>query len=91
MPISFLEAFSFGVCVVSNQNPDNLTQKFGVYVGHSIGDGFDDVYKYVEAINNLLSNEAALKDKSFAAYEYIRKVHSVENFNKLLSFIIETD
>jgi glycosyltransferase involved in cell wall biosynthesis len=43
LPISFLEALSFGTLLVSNRNPEALTEKFGIHVGDVLGDGFDKV------------------------------------------------
>lgn len=83
LPVSFLEAFSYGLCVVSNQNPDNLTDKYGIYIGQSLGDGFEDVDKFIQAIVLLLSNDKLFKDKSNAAYQYVSNVHSIDNFGKL--------
>lgn len=85
LPISFLEAFAYGVTVVSNQDPDGLTSKFGIATGKSIGDGFDSVDSFVKAISYLMEHEEERYEKAKAAYDYIRSVHSVENFKKVLS------
>jgi glycosyltransferase involved in cell wall biosynthesis len=37
LPISFLEALSFGTLLVSNRNPEELTEKFGIHVGDVLG------------------------------------------------------
>lgn len=33
IPISFLEALSYGTLIVSNRNPENLASQFGNWVG----------------------------------------------------------
>lgn len=84
LPISFLEALSFGTLIVSNRNPENLTEKFGIYVGEVLGDGFDKVDLYVNAINTLLKDELTRDELATQAIEYIKQHHNVENFtNKL--------
>lgn len=77
VPISFLEALSYGTLIVSNQNPDGLTDRFGVYVGKVLGDGFDSVDKFKKGINKILSNEVRRKEISVEAVDYIRENHSV--------------
>lgn len=53
IPVSFLEALSFGTLLVSNQNPDDLTSRFGKWIGSLPGDGFERVPAFVEAIREL--------------------------------------
>lgn len=80
LPVSFLEAFAFGITVVSNQNPDGLVAKFGRYVGPSLGDGWDDVPKFVEAIDCLMRDECKRMQLSLEAENYVRRVHDMDNF-----------
>lgn len=82
LPISFLEALSYGTLLVSNRNPEDLTSKFGIHVGNVLGDGFDKVDLYVEAIKKIIKNDEYRKKTSIEATEYIRKIHNVENFIK---------
>lgn len=82
LPISFLEALSYGVLIVSNRNPENLTEKFGVHVGDVLGDGFDKVDLYCSAVNKLMNNDILQKQLAVKAIQYINKVHTVERFVK---------
>lgn len=82
LPISFLEALSYGTLIVSNRNPDDLTAKFGVYVGNVLGDGFNKVDLYVSAIQKLMGDEQAMQDLSLQAIEYIKAVHNIKSFQK---------
>lgn len=88
LPISFLEALSYGTLLVSNRNPENLTDKFGVYVGNVIGDGFDKVDLYVNAIDYLIGNDEYRKKLSFEAIQYIKHTHNVERFVKDLRQVL---
>ena len=37
LPITFLEALAYGTLLVSCRNPDDLTSKFGEFVGTILG------------------------------------------------------
>lgn len=90
LPISFLEALSYGTLLVSNRNPEDLTSKFGIHVGDVLGDGFDKVDLYVDAITNILSNDENRKKLSLEAIEYIKNIHNVPKFiHDLRQVIVE--
>ncbi|TCB49811.1 glycosyltransferase [Acinetobacter sp. ANC 4779] len=90
LPISFLEALSYGTLLVSNRNPEDLTSKFGIHVGDVLGDGFDKVDLYVDAINHLLSNNEEREKISKEAIEYIKTIHNVPKFiSDLRKVIVE--
>lgn len=80
LPISFLEALSYGTLLVSNRNPEELTSKFGVYVGEVLGDGFDKVGLYVDAIKQIINDDDKRKKMSFDAVKYVKQVHNVNDF-----------
>lgn len=88
LPVSFLEALAYGTLLVSNRNPDNLTSKFGIWVGDVLGNGFDKVDLYVKAINRLILNNKKRQTTASKAIAYIRKVHNVDNFIKNLRKVI---
>lgn len=84
LPVSFLEAFSYGVTVVSNQNPDNLVSRYGVWVGKSLGDGWEDVDSFVRAIKDTMSNEGLRLKKAEEAHQYVKTIHDPKKFKKQL-------
>ena len=88
LPISFLEAMSYGTLLVSNRNPDEYTSRFGIHVGQVLGDGFDKVDLYVDAIKKLMSDEIGFKKKSAEAVEFTRENHNVDKFIKNMRAII---
>lgn len=88
LPVSFLEAFAYGVPVVSNQNPDNLVGKYGWYTGKILGDGWDGVDKFVDGITYLMTHEEERKSLAIKAKNYVESVHSIENFQKILKTVI---
>lgn len=80
LPVSFLEAMSYGCALVSNRNPDDLTSKFGVWTGDVLGDGFDKIDLYVNAVRELMSNEPKRKKLGLAAREYVQQIHNIPKF-----------
>jgi glycosyltransferase involved in cell wall biosynthesis len=88
LPVSFLEALSYGTVLVSNSNPDNLTSKFGIWTDYILGDGFDKVDLYVNAIEELMQDEERTKKLSEEAIKYIKEVHNVSRFVNDLRQII---
>ena len=80
LPVSFLEALAYGVCLVSNRNPEYLTEKFGIWTGQINGDGFDKVDLYVDAIKQLMSDESRRQKLAEDGRKYVEKVHNVSRF-----------
>lgn len=80
LPISFLEALSYGTLLVSNQNPENLTAKFGIDVGTVLGDGFESVELYVNAVRDIMQNDENRNKLALEAVEYIKQVHNMPRF-----------
>jgi hypothetical protein len=68
LPVSFLEALSYGVCLVSNRNPDSLTEKFGIWTGDVLGNGFDKVDLYVDAVNSIYDDLYSNKEQLEARF-----------------------
>ena len=80
LPVSFLEAMSYGCALVSNRNPDDLTSKFGIWTGDILGNGFEQIDLYVDAIKALMTNEEKRKKLGIAARQYVEEIHNVSNF-----------
>ena len=91
LPVSFLEALSYGTVLVSNRNPENLTAQFGIWVGDVLGDGFDKVDLYCNAIQKLMQNEKLRKKLSQKGVEYVKKVHNIDNFIQNLRTILHEE
>ncbi|MDR0507771.1 MAG: glycosyltransferase family 4 protein [Dysgonamonadaceae bacterium] len=91
LPVSFLEALSYGTVLVSNRNPEDLTSKFGIWTGDVWGDGFDKVGLYVDAVRKIMTDEKLRKRLAIDAVEYVKQVHNVSRFVKdLRNVIIDT-
>ena len=82
LPVTFLEALAYGTLLVSCRNPEELTSRFGEFVGTVLGDGFDRVPDFVAAVERLMTDEERRRRLSCEAVRYIRDVHSVHNFQR---------
>ncbi|MBM7071094.1 glycosyltransferase family 4 protein [Shewanella sp. 202IG2-18] len=88
LPVSFLEALSYGTLLVSCQNPDDLTSQFGRFTGTVIGDGFEKVPLFVEAINELMNDDALRYELGSKAIYYIKQNHNISSFQSVLRKLI---
>lgn len=88
LPISFLEALSYGTLLISCRDPDELTSQFGVFTGTVIGDGFDKVDLFVDGIRHLMENEPLRQELAIKAVNYIKANHNIEDFQKNMQEII---
>lgn len=75
LPVSFIEALAFGCLLVSCQNPDDLTNRFGIWTGKVLGDGFSDVEKFSDAVRRVMSDETKRVETAIKAVEYVKTVH----------------
>ncbi len=89
IPISWLEALQYGTLIVSCLDNENLPSKFGNYVGEILGDGYEQVSKFVPAIKELMENDLHYKQKSIAAIKYVREIHNVKAFSKNLKALLK--
>lgn len=90
VPISFLEALSYGMHIVSNQNPDNITSNFGFYTGQINGDGYDGVDLFVEGVEKLMKDENWVIT-SLNARKYICTNHAITDCCEKLRKIIRDE
>lgn len=88
LPVSFLEALSYGTLLVSNQNPENLTEKFGVFTGQILGDGFEHVEKYAEGIKKLMGNDELRLNLANKAIDYIKEIHNLSVFKSNMKNVL---
>ncbi len=93
IPISWLEALSYGTLIVSCLDVENLPSRFGRYVGSVPGDGLDTeaIELFKSAITFVMENEEWRKQKAKDAVEYVRSNHSIQQFqDDMRSLILET-
>jgi len=80
IPISWLEALSYGTVLVSDLEREDLVKKFGEYVGEIPGDGFDGVDKFVPAIRKFMEDDKLYTARAQKAIKYIRETHNIPRF-----------
>lgn len=89
VPVSFLEAFGYGDCVISTLDPDRLVSRFGIALKPSVGDGYESVDEFVAAIKSVLDDKELWLSTVTKAYQYVSKVHSYAAFRKKISSLME--
>lgn len=89
LPVSFLESLAAGTPVVSCQNPDGITERFGWYTGEVRGDGVDDesLQPFEAAIRDLLSNRDTALRKGAEGRELVRNTYSYSEFRSRLNAV----
>lgn len=92
-PVSFLEAFSYGKCVVSCHDPDQEVSRFGYFVGEVNGEGLDEdsLRRFGDGINQLVSRADQRLEKGTAGMAEMKKHHTFKRFEERLSEIIEIE
>lgn len=88
IPISWLECLSFGTVVVSCLDNEHLSSKYGRFVGEILGDGFEQVDKFIPAIRELMENEEEYKKLAAEGMAYIRQDHGIKRFQKSLRKVL---
>jgi len=91
LPITFLEALSYGTLLVSCRNPENLVSKFGAYVGKVLGDGFDKIDLFVEEIRQIISNDERRRETARQAVAYVKENHSIKRFQDTLRAVVKEE
>jgi glycosyltransferase involved in cell wall biosynthesis len=91
IPIAYLEALAYGTLLVSCINAEDLPEKFGVYVGKVLGDGFDKVDLFVDGIRSIISNEERRKETARQAVAYIKENHSIKRFQDTMRTIVKEE
>lgn len=79
LPVSFLEAWAHKCAVLSCQNPDDLTEKYGYFTGKILGTGLkaEDLKKFEEGFRWLIENNnwEQLGEKG---YQYVLENHEFD-------------
>jgi glycosyltransferase involved in cell wall biosynthesis len=91
LPVSFLEAFAYGKPVVSCQNPDDLTSRFGYYAGEVLGEGLDEksLNAFEIVFQKMLDDSHGRQERGQAGRAYVERVNSYSNHENILLDILE--
>jgi len=93
LPVSFLEAFSYGKCVVSCLDPDGLVTRFGYFTGEHTGLGLDEdtLDAFETQIRLCIADEKGRRERGEAALHYVRQNHSFESFDRHLRRLLAAE
>lgn len=80
LPISFLEALHNGTPIVSCQDPEGITSRFGAYVGQWHGSGMEAVDAFSDGIERLLDDRDLRLRLGAAGRDWARANHTPERF-----------
>jgi glycosyltransferase involved in cell wall biosynthesis len=82
IPVSWLEALSYGTLIVSAFDRDDIVGRFGTFVGEILGDGTDEgsLDPIIKAIDHWMSRDVERNAKAHTAIEFVRQRHSVKEF-----------
>jgi glycosyltransferase involved in cell wall biosynthesis len=82
IPVSWLEALSYGTVIVSAFDRDNIVSRFGTFVGEVMGDGTDEasLARFAAAIEYWMTHDSDRTAAAHKGIEFIRARHSVPAF-----------
>jgi len=82
IPVSWLEALSYGTLIVSAFDRDNIVARFGTFVGEVMGDGTDEmsIKTFADAIEYWMTHDLERSATAQKAIDFIRDRHSIRAF-----------
>jgi glycosyltransferase involved in cell wall biosynthesis len=82
IPVSWLEALSYGTLIVSAFDRDNIVGRFGTFVGEVMGDGTTegDIRRFTVAIEHWMTHDLERNTAAQKGIEYVRSRHSIAAF-----------
>lgn len=78
IPVSFLEAISYGQKLLSCQNPDDITKNNGYFTGIILGEGLDKLDEFEKGLK--ICFETYNKDEIVESIEKIKNNHNLNKF-----------
>lgn len=80
IPVSFLEAISYGQKLLSCQNPDDITKNNGYFTGTILGEGIDRIEEFQKGLEFCLNNYN--EKEIIESIEKIKENHNLDKFIK---------
>lgn len=78
IPVSFLEAISYGQKLLSCQNPDDITKNNGYFTGTILGEGLDKLGEFEKGLK--VCFETYNKEEIVESIEKIKNNHNLDKF-----------
>lgn len=89
IPVSFLEAISYGQKVLSCQNPDDITKNNGYFTGIILGEGLDKLSEFEKGLK--VCFETYNKDEIVESVEKIKNNHNLNKFINNMRTILKKE
>jgi glycosyltransferase involved in cell wall biosynthesis len=92
IPVSWLEALSYGTLIVSAFERDHIVGRFGTFIGEVMGDGTEEasLKAFADAIEYWMTHDSERNATAQKAIEFVRNRHSVSAFkDKMRTTILE--
>jgi glycosyltransferase involved in cell wall biosynthesis len=89
LAISFLEALHCGTPIVSCQDPESVTSRFGLYVGRWDGSGLESLDAFADAIQQLLDDEDLRLRLGSEGRSWVRATHTRDHFVTTFGSLLE--
>jgi glycosyltransferase involved in cell wall biosynthesis len=82
IPVSWLEALSYGTLIVASFDRDDIVARHGTFVGEVMGDGTDpaDLLKFTAAIEYWMTHDSERISTAQRAIDFVRTRHSIGLF-----------
>jgi glycosyltransferase involved in cell wall biosynthesis len=92
IPVSWLEALSYGTLIVSAFDRDSIVERFGTFVGEVMGDGTEeaDIKRFTATIDYWMRHDSERNATARKAIEFVQNRHSIAAFtNKMRTSILK--
>ncbi|MGL4654231.1 glycosyltransferase family 4 protein [Cetobacterium sp.] len=89
IPVSFLEAISYGLKILSCQNPDDITKKNGYFTGTILGEGISELEEFEKGIRNCIENYK--EEEILNSIKEIKDKHNLEKFISNMRDLIKNE
>ena len=89
IPVSFLEAISYGQKLLSCQNPDDITKNNGYFTGTILGEGLEKLSEFEKGLE--ICFETYNKEKIVESIEKIKNKHNLTNFIKNMRELLKKE
>lgn len=89
IPVSFLEAISYGQKILSCQNPDDITKNNGYFTGTILGEGLDKLDKFEKGLK--LCFETYNEKDIIKSIEKIKNNHNLDKFTNNMRELLKKE
>jgi len=88
LPISFLEALAHKMAILSCQNPDGITSRYGYFTGEIFGDRYQIIEEFIKRLKWLLADNK-WRILGEEGYDFVKNFSSREKIKERLNKILK--